>query len=176
MKVIFCDIDGVLNTGRNSRRQGKPRPWDPEAVAALNHIIAVTNAKIVVSSAWRISGRHPDEILPTSELDALFTIEGLPPGTVIGATPWFHDPDPVEFSPGSFMYPSRERRVEIAAWLTTHHEVVSWIAIDDDVDAGPEGLILTDFEQGLTLDAAELAIIALGMVPGWSSSGCGDPK
>ena len=36
MRVVFLDIDGVLNTARNAVRQGgKAEPFDQEAVRAL---------------------------------------------------------------------------------------------------------------------------------------------
>src|SRR5262245_44636877 len=73
-RVVFLDIDGVLNSGRNCmRQQGKSRPFDPDAITAINHILEQTGATVVVSSTWRI-GRS------VAELDELMTLEGLPRG------------------------------------------------------------------------------------------------
>lgn len=50
MKIIFLDIDGVLN---NYDTPGELICWDPELVKILNRIIKETDAKIVLSSTWR---------------------------------------------------------------------------------------------------------------------------
>jgi len=52
MKVIFLDIDGVLN-GHEFCEHAKSCGINPECVCELNRIIAATDAKIVLSSAWR---------------------------------------------------------------------------------------------------------------------------
>jgi hypothetical protein len=62
MKVIFVDIDGVLNSepSRLAAHQkqegdwGTHRAWLPEAVAQLKRIIAETGCQIVISSDWRL--------------------------------------------------------------------------------------------------------------------------
>lgn len=61
MKVLFLDIDGVLNSHDWFRRRVTEQPtgnyWerqiDPRAVGLLNEIIEATGAKIVISSTWR---------------------------------------------------------------------------------------------------------------------------
>ena len=62
MKVIFLDIDGVLNTGKyitwlfEVKKQpisGKRIPLDPDAVLNLNMLTMFPNTFIVVSSTWR---------------------------------------------------------------------------------------------------------------------------
>jgi hypothetical protein len=52
-KIIFLDIDGVLN---NSKwlKENKNNPIDPAAVNRINVIMQKTDAKIVISSSWRI--------------------------------------------------------------------------------------------------------------------------
>ena len=58
MKVIFLDIDGVMNCRRSVKADiaNDRRPYssfDPDCVNALNQIIKETDAVIVVSSVWR---------------------------------------------------------------------------------------------------------------------------
>jgi len=67
MKVIFLDIDGVLNSNRwlDGRRKELfdrmqktgEHPWrdviDRRAVLKVNQIVEATSAKVVISSAWR---------------------------------------------------------------------------------------------------------------------------
>jgi len=63
MKVIFLDIDGVLNSEAYFIARGKnfsllPKfsyDLDPIAVERLNKIMDSTNAEIVLSSTWRLS-------------------------------------------------------------------------------------------------------------------------
>ena len=50
MKIIFLDIDGVLN---NYDTLGKGLRWEPSLVKILNRIIQETKAEIVLSSTWR---------------------------------------------------------------------------------------------------------------------------
>lgn len=63
MKVIFLDIDGVLNSREwlMSGECEEPNNYDemwkhlsPEHVERLSDIIDATNAKIVLSSSWRM--------------------------------------------------------------------------------------------------------------------------
>lgn len=48
MNLLFLDIDGVLNSIEFSG------DIDPKAITRLNQIVAATDAKIVISSYWRI--------------------------------------------------------------------------------------------------------------------------
>jgi len=55
MKIIFLDIDGVLNVIPQGRDK-YGMIFHPEFVENLKYIIEQTNAKIVISSSWRIDG------------------------------------------------------------------------------------------------------------------------
>ena len=60
-KILFLDIDGVLNTQRWHKKMVEghaPKDsfgydFDPEAVANLCRIIEATGAEIVISSSWK---------------------------------------------------------------------------------------------------------------------------
>jgi len=55
MKIIFLDIDGVLNLRRRERDKFGSlfhKSWSDN----LNNIVEETDAKIVISSTWRMSG------------------------------------------------------------------------------------------------------------------------
>ena len=68
MKVIFLDIDGVLNTSETYRKRReeyiKTKRWiteiDLHRVARLKYIINMTGAKVVLSSSWRLMGEFSD--------------------------------------------------------------------------------------------------------------------
>lgn len=89
MKIIFLDIDGVLNHNlfyKNSfeRRYEEgaiPHPYseiDPECVSYLNDLCSRTGVKIVISSTWRHSGlEYCKDVL---------TYHGFT-GEIIGITP-----------------------------------------------------------------------------------------
>ena len=70
MKVIFLDIDGVLNNDQHTEftngfkksAVGDAQMQDPESVKVLNTIISKTNSKIVISSDWRFMGL--DKLIP----------------------------------------------------------------------------------------------------------------
>lgn len=90
MKLVFLDIDGVLNSrdwlySTEQQRleveyQGNEHLMiNGEAVARLNRILAASGAKIVVSSSWRCGHKLPRlrEILKAAGVE----------GEVVGATP-----------------------------------------------------------------------------------------
>ena len=58
MKVIFLDIDGVLNSEQTivqeMKNTGKFSRFSKSLVDEFNRIIFETDAKIVLSSSWRI--------------------------------------------------------------------------------------------------------------------------
>ncbi len=47
-KYIFLDFDGVINTQNDK--------FDKKAVANLRRLLVRTDAKVVISSTWRLQG------------------------------------------------------------------------------------------------------------------------
>lgn len=90
IKIIFLDIDGVLNSNRffttvdNKLRIAQHDKYgdmfDPISATLLNKLISTTNAKVVVSSTWRHQGF---EKMKQMWIDRKMT------GEVIGTTPSF---------------------------------------------------------------------------------------
>jgi hypothetical protein len=107
VKVLFTDIDGVLNC---SETISLPDQIDPAKVALLNWVCRETGCKIVISSTWRI-------IHPLLELTSILRSNGFE-GEIIGATPSFKR--------------SMARGQEIEWWLKNHPEVIQWAVVDDD--------------------------------------------
>jgi HAD domain in Swiss Army Knife RNA repair proteins len=63
IKIIFLDIDGVMNSQRfytnsikGNRRDEYGDLFDPLSASLLNKLIKETGAKIVISSTWRHAG------------------------------------------------------------------------------------------------------------------------
>lgn len=175
MKVIFLDIDGVLNTECYieafwdiCKRAELSRPeaaslrlemlrddfgnvFCPIACRRLAWIIELTGAKIVISSTWRMSG--------LSVMKGMWKHRSLP-GEVIDCTPITKGRSSLSFSE------RLERGNEIKQWLSEHPEVESYVIFDDDNDMLPEQMenfIQTDEVYGITLKDAEKAIQILNL-------------
>lgn len=180
MKVIFLDIDGVLNSQDwyiyrrdniemdSIQAQYPFYEFDPRAVERLNRIIAATDAKIVVSSSWR-SGETVES------LQALLDRVGVK-GEVVGLTPHLWCKKPYE-DMGGYRIP---RGCEIDWWLDNYGDfqrinwskeeqikyvqtaiVKNYIILDDDSDmlyCQREHFIRTGNGDGLTDELAEKAI------------------
>jgi hypothetical protein len=53
MKVVFLDIDGVLNTRHTPNPRNFPYVVDNILVRRLKRVLARTRAKVVITSTWR---------------------------------------------------------------------------------------------------------------------------
>ena len=143
MKVIFLDIDGVLNSIRwfdnlydtNSSLAYPQSDFDPECVERLNRICDATGAKLVITSDRRVS-ELIREVLP---------VVGVA-GEIIGQT---------------LVLFNATRGVEIAEWLKGHPEVKQYAIVDDRTDFLQDQLkhfVNTSDEVGLTDDNASKLI------------------
>lgn len=172
MKVIFLDVDGVLNHEKWYKRRVSlkdtidPKDWsdhypfyefDPESVDRLNNIIDVTGAKVVVSSSWR-HGRSVQDLQYI--LDRVGFI-----GEIIDKTPSLNAIIGKESA--GYTVPrgceidwwlkskkfqrinwSRERQIE----YIEKSEVKNYIIIDDDSDmlySQSEHFVKTSWNEGL---------------------------
>ena len=138
-KVIFLDVDGVLNTDSTVYRFGSDF-IDPILVKMVAKIVQNTGAVIVLSSSWRLDAK--DTELVKNALAA----EGL---SIFSATP-FHAA-PSKWIP---------RNEEIIEWLCSRgHNVKEYAIIDDDNSAEIGGKFFqTDDKIGLTVEIADRII------------------
>lgn len=60
MKVIFLDVDGVLNHCKCFQEQGTRMAIDGSCIRCLKEIVDATGAKLVVSSTWRMYPNNLD--------------------------------------------------------------------------------------------------------------------
>lgn len=129
-RVIFLDIDGVLNSANFIKNGGSFDNVDPVAVARLRRAIEATKAVLVISSTWRLNKDWENR------LRSAFTVAGWGDPPIIGRTP-----------------SRRSRGVEIAEWLQTN-PVEDFVIIDDDIfDMLPEHqahVIKCSFSIGLS--------------------------
>jgi hypothetical protein len=118
MKVVFLDIDGVLNVIPQGH-DAFGGIFHSDFVDNLKRIIDETDAKIVISSSWRHSGLQ--KMLDMWEFRNL-------PGEVIGVTPDLY----------RFLDFEGERTMvrgdEIQAVLNIHPEITHYVILDDDTD------------------------------------------
>lgn len=143
MRVIFLDIDGVLNCWDcvkahvqrlDALPAGSKRDYTDcigsHHVVSLNNIIQRSGAKIVISSAWRKLNtlEYLSEFLHSHGVQGEFI--GMPPSL------------------------GTERGLEIAAWLNEHPHpsVESFVILDDSSDMAhlERCLVRTNMESGLT--------------------------
>lgn len=138
-KVLFLDIDGVLNTERQHNRcvdegvayvDNFGYAFDPIAVINLKKIIEETGADIVISSSWKFWG--------LSTMQKLWASRGLP-GKVIDATPNNVSDELLLNVDLSHIDMPAGKGSEIKEWLSTSGQDVTHYAILDDVqDMLPE--------------------------------------
>ena len=163
MKVIFLDIDGVLNTQDWHSRMTKDTPrdefgwaFDLVAVENLAHIIKETGASIVISSSWKFLG--------LAKLREMWKIRNLP-GIVLDITPNTISDELLLNANLDEMKLGVCRGNEIKEWLSKHKgEVSNYVIIDDFDDLLPEQddhVVLTDTLIGITEFDAEKAITIL---------------
>jgi hypothetical protein len=134
-KVIFLDIDGVLNCKRTPNPRKLPYVVDPALLARFKRLVERSGADVVLSSTWRYDPA------------GLFSAKhwGIPFADVI--------PD----------MPKRPRRDEILAWLEQHPDVDRFVVIDDDDDELDElPLFQPSHRIGLTEKIVEGATLYLG--------------
>jgi hypothetical protein len=150
MKVIFLDIDGVLNNTSCCGSRPVHKRFAKGCIEAFNEIVAATEADIVISSTWRIC--HSLDNL----IDILRSI-GIK-GNIIGKTPIIR-------------YSGAQRGDEILRWLDRESEEIckkinTFVILDDDADMSylKDYLIECDPETGLTKEKAKEAVEMLNYV------------
>ena len=159
-KILFLDIDGVLNTKFWYRKMddGTPRDkwgyvFDPMSVANLKRIVEETGADIVISSSWKCIG--------LSELQKMWKSRKLP-GRIIDITPDIMTDEDMLDIDLDLIDPGKSRGDEIKKWLSRQENQVSHYAIIDDMyEMLPEqqdNLVMTDSETGITDEDADRII------------------
>ena len=134
MKVIFLDFDGVITI---------PPKWYLKAnkIKYIKRIVDETNAKIVVSSSWRM------DTIEETKKSMIYKEKRCPRNKMLywlidniyDVTPW------VGLGNG--------RGGEIQKWLNDHPEVDNYVILDDDHDMWDSQMyhfVQTNYEDGIT--------------------------
>jgi hypothetical protein len=106
MKVIFLDIDGVLNSKMTPNPRKFPYVVDKKLLARLHKLLDRTRAKVVLSSTWRVD-----------------------PVGLLAARHWG-----IPFMDVCPDMPKSSRRKEVLAWLAAHPKLTRYAIIDDEDD------------------------------------------
>ena len=132
MKVVFLDIDGVLNNHTwwtevmSKYNIDTNMIYNQEAMFLLRQLVDLTGARIVLSSSWRISEYSRDKVMDNFIPYGLsiYSCTGEEPGT---------------------------RGHQILEWLRRHPDVDNYVAFDDDEDLTELGyhFIKTNYAYGL---------------------------
>ena len=149
-KVIFLDIDGVLNPKWWERKKPADRfgcAFVPKTISCLAKIVKETKAEIVISSSWKDLG--------LVELQNMWR-EGNMPGKLVDITPDYMSDELLLKEDSANVDYLYERGSEIQGWLLLHGDDVSrYVIIDDIDDFLPEQqshFVQTDPEFGITID------------------------
>ena len=128
MKVLFLDIDGVVNNKRTRENFEGFMAIDPAMTALIQRIVQNTGCEIVLSSSWRLFQNGRDEI--ERKICKFADI-----------TPILH----------------ASRGYEINVWLSLHPQIEHYAILDDAESILPEqqaNFFQTRWETGLTEDIA----------------------
>ena len=128
-KIIFLDIDGVLNSNEwNDNHQKEISDGtliDVEKIKLLSQLIKNTGAEIILHSGWKYW--YAADLKPlrkeAERLQYLLEKEGL---KIAGITP-DHTTEEIRQSKRF----SLVKAGEILAWLTENGDVTKWIVMDD---------------------------------------------
>ena len=116
MKIIFLDIDGVLNSVQYDRsRTSEQGNIDETRLPLLKNIVDETNALIVLSSSWRKHWEKESQLCDNvgKDLNSIFSQYQL---SVFDKTPCLE---------------SNDRAEEIRMWLSVNSETTAFVILDD---------------------------------------------
>lgn len=139
MKVAFWDIDGVVCVAQ--KEDGTDTQIVPQLVRNLARIVAVSGAKLVISSDWRRRMEIPEimALMPDLPLESLHADQ--------------------------LCRSTKDRGVAISDWLDCHPDTTGYVIIDDCArlfDEAPrfitQHLVLCNGRIGLTSDRVSAAL------------------
>lgn len=140
MKILFLDVDGVLNYAGCVYRMPRSNGTlgvDPKQVAMVRRIVRDTGCKVVLSSSWRLY--KPDAEYIKKKID------------YIDVTPDHRG--------------TTDRGCEVIAWLAEHPTDVHAILDDSSDFHKGQPLFKTAWDTGLTPEITQQVIDHLNGVP-----------
>lgn len=137
MKILFLDIDGVVNCESTTQRHRGFIGIDPYMAFMVGKIQLDTDCQIVLSSSWRVTQDGVDEV--EQQVAPIFDKTGKS---------WY-DKEKNH---------SSTRGEEIQVWLDAHPEVTRYAILDDDsnmLDSQLPNYFKTTWLNGITPEIAK---------------------
>ena len=158
-KIIFLDIDGVLNSNfweqTHTKELSDGTLVDAEKVALLGTLVRRTGAEIILHSGWRFW--YDADCKPlraeSARLSEMLADEGM---VIAGATPDLTTEEIRRTKKFSLV-----KAQEILAWVTQHPETIGWVVLEDlnlHNEEVARHQVMTDQTVGLTEADVETAI------------------
>lgn len=160
-RILFLDVDGVLNNRATARSWCGPDALDSACCMRLHRVCEATLCRVVLSSSWRY-------VTPLPEMRRYLEVHGARV-VFLDRTPFAPEMPrgsrlvPIPGHKHAQMYATEVRGLEIQRWIDLHRDLVGAFAIvDDDADMAhlEHRLVRTSMETGLT-DADADRLIAL---------------
>lgn len=165
MKIIFLDIDGVLNSRQSFKKTRQEYPGDeirydtphPDHIQELNFIVKHTNAKVVISSTWRTS-------FSSLAMHRFLRVLGFV-GDVIDNTPRLDTYRGTEIQSWLLAHESKIKKYKDSN-LYNYEPIETFVILDDDSDMEnlSEYLVQTSNDVGLTHQDAIKAVEILNKI------------
>lgn len=162
MKIIFLEINGVLNSEQWNREHqndiNEGRLIDPDMVKLFAGLIEHTGARIVMHSGWRF---WFDECLKPLRKEAVYLVEQL---KKYNLSIYDMTPDLTTEEIRASKSFSLVKGQEILAWLHQHFEIEEFLILDDIELKGidiRQHQIVTDAQMGLTKNNVNQGIVLL---------------
>ena len=165
-KVIFLDVDGVLNS---SRTLYEDISLEDDLISNLKELVDKTGAKIILSSSWRLSTEAVATLMDRLDKFGLaisgMTCDGVDLDWLekyeFDATKKYLDTK-FDWDENRQIKITHDRGAEIFKWLHDHDDCV-YVILDDEIeDIKPyfsESVIVkTSYKTGLTKEDVKKAI------------------
>ena len=165
-KVIFLDVDGVLNS---SRTLYESISLEDDLILNLKEIVNKTKAKIILSSSWRLSAEAVATLIDKLDKFGL-AISGMTyDGVDLDWLEKYEFDVTKKYLDTKFDYDenkqikfTHDRGAEIFKWLHDHYDC-TYVILDDEIeDIKPyfsESVIVkTSYKTGLTKEDVKKAI------------------
>ena len=142
MKIIFLDIDGVLNSENYYRTVDRSKKdwvrFDPKVVEFIKKLSNEFSARIVISSTWRFGAiKQLDSELKKSGMIKYLHKDWKTPQ----------------------LYPPHKGK-EIKSWLDIHSGILEYVILDDDdsiLEEQESRFVKTELMNGMLVEHYNLA-------------------
>ena len=165
-KVIFLDIDGVLNS---SRTLYEDISLEDDLISNLKELVNKTGAKIILSSSWRLSTEAVATLMDKLDKFGLVISGMICDGVDLDWLKKYEFDTTKKYLDTKFDYDenkqikiTHDRGAEIFKWLHDHDDC-AYVILDDEIeDIKPyfnESVIVkTSYKTGLTKEDVKKAI------------------